>query len=65
MSNYPTITLARLRQELNGLPDETNISFSGLSFYRIRPAGEGCVQVEFNEPVYLDPDGRVVVGSQK
>lgn len=65
MPDYPTITIGQLREALDGFPDDTRISFSGLSFMRIRPAGEGCVQVEFNEPVYLDAAGHVVVHSQK
>lgn len=57
----PTITLGRLREELSQWPDDTEISFSGLTWYRPKQRGENLVQIEFNELVYLDEEGRVVV----
>jgi len=41
--------------------DDDHISFSGLTFYRVKGRGEGLAQVEFNELVYRDESGRVVV----
>jgi len=57
----PTITLGRLREELSQWPDDTEISFSGLTWYQPKQRGENLVQIEFNELVYLDEEGRVVV----
>ncbi len=57
----PTISLGRLRDALAGYPDDYEISFSGLDFYRVREYGPGLLQVEFDQPVYLDKTGRVVL----
>lgn len=57
----PTITVGELREQLSQWKDEDRISFSGLTFYRIKGRGESLAQVEFNQPVYLDERGRVVV----
>lgn len=57
----PTISVGRLREELSAYPDHYEISFSGLEFYRVKTRGPELVQVEFNQPVYLDETGRVVV----
>ena len=58
---YPTITIGQLRRELARWDDDDLISFSGLSFCRVNERGAHLAQVEFNEPVYLDESGRVVV----
>jgi hypothetical protein len=60
MSN-PTITLGQLRSALAQYSDDTEISFSGLTFYRTKLRGDKLVQIEFNEQVYRDASGRVVV----
>jgi len=60
-SKYPTITVGRLREELAPWHDDDLISFSGLSFYRVKGRGDHLAQLEFNELVYLDEAGRVVV----
>lgn len=57
----PTISVGQLRQELSSWHDDDEISFSGLTFYRVKGRGEHLAQIEFNEPVYLDESGRVVV----
>lgn len=58
---HPTITVGKLRQALSIWHDDDLISFSGLSFYRIKGRGEHLAQLEFNELVYLDEQGRVAV----
>lgn len=52
-----TMTVGELRDSLQGLSDDTKISFSGaLTFYRIKRVADDEVFLEFNEPqAYLDP----------
>lgn len=57
----PTIPVGQLRAELKNWADDDLISFSGLTFYRVKGRGEHLAQVEFNELVFLDDEGRVVV----
>lgn len=46
-----TITVGELREHLNGLSDDTKISFAGgLSFYRFKLIADDEVFLEFNEP---------------
>lgn len=60
----PTITVEQLRRQLSAFPDHYTIDFCGLEFYRLKMRGEEHVQLEFNQPVYLDQHtGRVVVGN--
>lgn len=58
---YPTITVGQLRQELAEYPDHFDISFSGLRFYRVKPRSPNLVQIEFDQMVYLNDSGDVVV----
>jgi|GEM_PF-1032818 len=57
----PTITVGWLRQWLKVYPDDFELSFGGLEFYRIKTRGENLAMVEFNQAVYLDEDGQVVI----
>lgn len=57
----PTIPVGQLRQALAGLADDDEISFSGLTYLRVKARGPHLSQVEFSEQVYLDAQGRVVV----
>ena len=62
MSNtYPTITIGDLKAALEIYPDNYSLDFSGLTFYRLKKRGEKLVQVEFNQQVYLNDEGLVVV----
>ena len=61
----PTITVGKLRAELTPWKDTDLISFSGLTFSRVKGRGDGLAQVEFNELVYLDESGNVVVQNLK
>lgn len=54
-------TVGELRQELAVFDDDDEVDFSGLDFYRFKMRGEKLVQCEFNQPVYRDKKGRVVV----
>lgn len=61
----PTITVGQLREELAPWHDNDLISFSGLSFYRVKGRGEQLAQIEFNELIYLDDAGNGTVQSPK
>jgi hypothetical protein len=44
------ITVGELRRQLNGLSDDTKLTFAGgLTFYRIKRWGDDEVFIEFNE----------------
>lgn len=58
---YPTITVGELIDHLQIFPRDFNIDFCGLEFYRLKQRGLKSVQMEFNQPVYLDEKGSVVV----
>ena len=57
----PSISIGELKHLLANYPDHYQLDFSGLSFYRLKQRGETRVQMEFNQPVYLTEQGRVVV----
>ncbi len=61
MSDEHLITVGELLDRLKHYPRDTRISFSGLDFYRLKQRGENLIQVEFNQVVYRDSEGRVVV----
>lgn len=60
-THLPSISIGELKNLLANYPDHYQIDFSGLSFYRLKQRGETSVQMEFNQPVYLTEQGRVVV----
>ncbi|MGE0269473.1 MAG: hypothetical protein AB7S78_13570 [Candidatus Omnitrophota bacterium] len=53
------ITIGRLREDLQGYSDDTEITFGStreavpLIFYRVKRRGDGLVQIELNE---VDPE---------
>ena len=56
------ITVGDLKRMLGAYPDDAELSFSGLDFYRLKQRGEGLVQVEFNQLVYKESDtGKVII----
>lgn len=55
------ITVGEMRQRLAAFDDGDILDFCGLDFYRLKQRGPNLVQVEFNQPVYLDGADRVVV----
>ena len=57
----PTITKKRLLEELEQYPDDFRISFGGLKFFKAKLYGEDLIHIEFNELVYLNEEGYVVV----
>lgn len=57
----PTIDVKTLINQLQGLPDDTRVGFSGLNFYRVKWRGQTMINIEFNEHVYRDSNGHLVV----
>lgn len=57
----PTIDLQTLLDTLNALPKDTRVGFSGLNFYRVKWRGQTMVNIEFNEHVYRNSAGAIVV----
>ena len=57
----PTILLKDLLAQLNGLPGDTRIGFSGLTFYRPKWRGQTMINIEFNEPIYPNSNGELVL----
>lgn len=55
------ITVGDLRRDLALYPDTYEVSFSGLQFYRVKQRGPDLIQIEFDEQVYRDGNGQVVV----
>lgn len=55
------ITVGILLDLLKAYPRDTLLSFSGLDFYRLKWRDEDLVQVEFNQCVYRNSDGVVVI----
>lgn len=61
MKSTPTITVEQLRDSIKNLPNDAEISFSGLTFYRVKQRGKNSYQIEFNEGPYLSEDGALKV----
>lgn len=57
----PTISVQDLRDELALYPSHYRVSFSGLTFYRVKQRGPEIIQIEFDEAVHRTAEGRVVV----
>ena len=55
------ITVGMLMEQLSGYDKDMMLSFSGLDFYRLKQRAPDLIQVEFNQMVYRDKDGQVVV----
>lgn len=58
----PLITVGCLRRQLEGLPEDKPIYFGcpELEFYRVKDRGD-AIQIEFNQTVYADKRGKVIV----
>lgn len=50
-----------LLDQLQGFSRDTKIDFSCLDFHRVKSRGDKLIQIEFNQLVYRDPQGDVVV----
>lgn len=56
-----TITVGDLKEMLELYDNDFEISFSGLDFYRLKTRGPKLVQVEFNEVIYRNSKGKMVL----
>ena len=53
------MTVGDLKKHLEQYPDNYEINFSwGLEFSRLRPRGAEVVNMEFNQVVYKDKNGK-------
>lgn len=59
------ITVGSLIDALSVHNPDDIVDFGPLHFYRLKQRGPGVVQAEFNESMYLDDEGNVVVESHE
>jgi len=59
--NVSGLTVGCLKDAIAGLDDDCEIGLGGLTFYRIKKRGENLAQMEFNEQVYVNDLGRIVI----
>ncbi len=55
-----TITVKELIERLKIENPDSEVYFGGLDFYRLKDRG-GVLQVEFNQSVYPDENGKIVI----
>lgn len=55
------ISVGDLKRQLTSYDDDAVLYFGGLDFYRLKQRGEKIVQVEFNQQVYRDSSGKLIV----
>jgi hypothetical protein len=58
------ITVKQLIDELSVYPDDMEIYFNGLDLYRLIEKGDKVV-FEFNQTVFKDKSGKVIVENHK
>ena len=58
------ITVKDLREQLLNYDGDLPLDFGGLEFYRLKNKG-GFVHVEFNQTVYKNDEGKVIVENHK
>lgn len=56
-----TIELDELIRQLKSYPPDTQVSFGGLDFYRVKKRGDKLIQIEFSQSVYRTDKGALVV----
>ena len=59
--HLPTLTAGELITLLKAYPSDMLIDFSQLDFKRIKQRSPNVLQIEFNETVYRDKTGHIVV----
>lgn len=57
----PLKTAGYIKQQFAEIPDDWEVDFSGLDFYRVKARGPKLAQVEFDQAVHRLADGRVVI----
>lgn len=55
------VSVGEFMEELKVFDKNARLSFSGLDFYRLKMRGDDLIQVEFNQQVYKDSNGKVIV----
>jgi len=55
------ITVGELIEQLRRFDEKDELFMGGLSFYRLKKRDDKLVQIEFNESVYFDESGTIVV----
>jgi hypothetical protein len=66
MKKYkPSITVGDFKDMLNAYDDDMWLDFSMLDFCRLKQRADNLVQVEFNQSVYRDNEGNVVVDNHE
>ncbi len=53
------ITVGQLKAQLDGWPEDMELTLGGLTFYRFKQRGTKLLQMEFDQTVYLDSEGVV------
>lgn len=61
MEKNSGICVGELIDHLRVFDNSDELYMGGLTFYRLKKRGEKLVQVEFNESVYVDESGTIVV----
>lgn len=65
MSNGNRLTVGDLKRQLEVFDNDEEVFFgndeNALTFYRTKSRGPKLVQIEFNQQIYRDSDGRLVV----
>jgi hypothetical protein len=60
------ITVGYFKELIKDWPDDLELDFGGLEFYRLKQRSEKRLQVEFNQSVYKDKEtGNVMVDNHK
>jgi len=54
------VTVGQLKKYLEAFNQDSPLFFGGLDFYRLKDRG-GVVQIEFNQTVFKDDDGKIQV----
>lgn len=55
------ITVGELKECLEAFKDSDAVYIGGLTFYRFKKRGKDFISLEFNESVYEDAQGKIVI----
>jgi hypothetical protein len=58
---YSGVTVGQLIEHLSIFSKDDHIIMGGLKFYRTKSRGPGILQIEFEQQVYRNGDGKIVV----
>lgn len=59
--DYFGISVGELRKQLEIFDDDAEIYAGGLTLYKLKLVGEKLVQMEFNEYVHRNKEGRLII----